>query len=54
MKIIHVAGGQAEVDDEFAAELIASGQWSAVGAAEPKAPRKPRVAPKVAPAESAE
>lgn len=48
MKIQHTAGGQAEVDEEFAKELIESGQWVEVGA-EPKVAPKPRTR-KVVPA----
>ena len=45
-------GGLAEVDEEFATQLIAGGEWVAVDA-EPKAERKPRTrkAPPAVPGE---
>ncbi|ASR86126.1 head-to-tail connector protein [Mycobacterium phage BobSwaget] len=46
-----INGGLAEVDDDFAVELIAAGAWEAVDAPKPaRKPRSPRT-PKPAPAE---
>ncbi|ASW31364.1 head-to-tail connector protein [Mycobacterium phage Lokk] len=46
-----INGGLAEVDDDYAAELIAGGNWEAADAPKPaRKPRSPRT-PKPAPEE---